>query len=176
MACIAADTALVKPPHVLIEKTKLLQEYGVKVQVAVYTDGDIDNAHRYLIKTGLLEKPYYWLILPALPGLSPMHSPKSMAESLLFYVNRIREIDEDCQILVAAAGRAATYLATFAILLGLHIRIGMEDTPWYWPHRDDVIDNNVNCFKMFKTIIEALGREIIEPDEFRELVGMRKRG
>ncbi len=57
-----------KLPHVLIEKTRLCQELGVKPQVAVYSDGDVDNADRYLIKTGLLEKPYYWIILAALPG------------------------------------------------------------------------------------------------------------
>ncbi len=39
----------------------------------------------------------------------------------MHYTNRIKEIDEDSQIVVCASGRASTYLTTFALLLGLHI-------------------------------------------------------
>jgi 3-keto-5-aminohexanoate cleavage enzyme len=82
-ATFAGDTLIAKPPHVAIEKVRICQELGVKPQIAVYSDGDIDNAHRYLIRTGLLEKPYYWIVLPALPGGSPMHNPKAMVEVLM---------------------------------------------------------------------------------------------
>jgi 3-keto-5-aminohexanoate cleavage enzyme len=176
VATYLGDTAALKPPHVMIEKTRLCQEYGVKPQVAVYSDGDIDNADRYLIKTGLLEKPYYWIILPALPGCSPMHSPKAMVEGLMHFVNRIREIDEGSEIVVCAAGRASSYLATFALLLGLDIRVGMEDTVWMWPHRNELIKNNVEVYKMFEQLIKLLGREIMSPDEFRKKVGMKNLG
>jgi len=176
VAAYCGDTLFVKPPHVMIEKTRICQELGVKVQVAVYSDGDIDNADRYLIKTGLLEKPYYWIILPTLPGGSPMQNPKAMVEVLMHYTNRIKEIDEGSQIVVCASGRASSYLTTFALLLGLHIRVGMEDSVWKWPHRDDKIKNNLETFLAAKQIIELLGREIIDPNEFRQMMGMRKPG
>ncbi len=175
-ATYVGDSVLLKPPHVMIEKTRLCQEYGVKPQIAVYSDGDIDNADRYLIKTGLLQKPYYWIILPALPGCSPMHSPKAMVEGLMHLVNRIKEIDDNCEIVVCAAGRGATYLATFAVLLGLDIRIGMEDTIWKWPHKADLIKDNVEIYKIFEQLVKILGREIYKPDEFREKVGMKNLG
>lgn len=54
-------------------------------------------------------------------------------------LNRIEEIDEGSQILVWASGRAPVYLTTFALLLGLHIRVGMENTLCRWPHRDEMI-------------------------------------
>jgi 3-keto-5-aminohexanoate cleavage enzyme len=176
VAAYCGDTVFVKPPHVMIEKTRICQELGVKPQVAVYSDGDIDNADRYLIKTGLLEKPYYWIILPTLPGGSPMQNPKAMVEVLMHYTNRIKEIDEGSQIVVCASGRASTYLTAFALLLGLHIRVGMEDSVWRWPHRDDKIKNNLETYMAAKQMIELLGREIIEPAEFRKLMGMRKPG
>ncbi len=170
------DTMLVKPPHVMIEKTRICQELGVKPQLAVYSDGDIDNAHRYLIKTGLLEKPYYWIVLPALPGSSPMHSPKAMVEVLMHYCNRIKEIDEDSQIVVCASGRASSYLTTFALLLGHNIRVGMEDTVWRWPHRDDLIKNNLEIYQSARQLVELLGREIVTADEWREMMKMRRPG
>jgi 3-keto-5-aminohexanoate cleavage enzyme len=177
--CYCGDTIFVKPPHVFIEKTRICQELGVKPQVAVYTDGDIDNARRYLIKTGLLEKPYYWIILPALPGGSPLnYNPFAMAEGLLHLVKRIRDVDREVHadpesvIMVCAAGRASSYLATLAILLGLHIRVGMEDTIYMWPHKDDRIKSNAEVFLTFKNIAESLGRKVVTPDEYRKMIGL----
>ena len=167
---------MVKPPHVIIEKTRICQELGVKPQIAVYSDGDIDNAHRYLIRTGLLEKPYYWIVLPALPGGSPMHSPKAMVEVLMHYCNRIKEIDEDSQIVVCASGRASSYLTTFAMLLGHNVRVGMEDTVWKWPHKDELIKHNLETYQSAKQLAELLGREVIDPDEWRKMMKMRKPG
>ena len=176
VAAFCGDTLFCKPPHVMIEKTRICQELGCKPQIAVYSDGDIDNADRYLIKTGLLEKPYYWIILPTLPGGSPMQNPEAMVEVLMHYNNRIKEIDEDSQIVVCASGRASTYLTTLALLLGLNIRVGMEDSVWRWPHRDDKIKTNLETFLAAKQMVELLGREIIEPDEWRKLLKMKKPG
>lgn len=175
-ACFVGDTLLAKPPHVIIEKTRICQELGCKPQIAVYSDGDIDNADRYLIKTGVLEKPYYWIILPNLPGGSPMQNPKAMVEVLMHYTNRIKEIDADSQIVVCASGRASSYLTAFALLLGLHVRIGMEDTVWRWPHRDEKIKRNVETFLWTKQLVELLGREIVDPNEWRKLLNMKKPG
>jgi 3-keto-5-aminohexanoate cleavage enzyme len=52
----------------------------------------------------------------------------------------------------------------------------MEDSVWKWPHRDDKIKNNLEIFLATKQIIELLGREIIDPNEFRQMMGMRKPG
>ena len=141
----------------------------------MYDDGDIDNARRFLVASGVLAKPYYWLILPALPGCSPMHNPEQMADGLLRMVRAIRDIDQDTFILVCAAGRASTYLATFAVLLGLHVRVGMEDTLWPYPHRDDIIQRNVDHFLQMKSIAELLGRELMTPAEYREAIGLPAR-
>ncbi|MDR3294872.1 MAG: 3-keto-5-aminohexanoate cleavage protein [Clostridiales Family XIII bacterium] len=171
-ATFTGDLLFTKLPHAMIEKTRLCQQYGVKPQIAVYSDGDIDNADRYLVKSGLLEKPYHFLILPALPGCSPMPNAKGMAEGLLHLYNRIMDIDKGASVMVCAAGRASSYLSTLALLLGLDIRVGMEDTVWKWPHKDDKIENNAAQFKTAKTIAELLGRELGSPDDYRKKVGI----
>jgi 3-keto-5-aminohexanoate cleavage enzyme len=171
-AICCGDSMFFKAPHVVIQKTKMIQDRGLKPVVAVYADGDIDNARRFLIDTGLLKKPYYWLILPALPGCSPMHTPEMMIDGLMRMVRAIRQIDDETVIGVCAAGRPSTYLATLALVMGLHVRVGMEDTVWKWPHRDDILDSNVAQFKLACGIAEALGREVMTPHEYRELVGI----
>ncbi len=176
VAAFCGDTLFAKAPHVMIEKTRLCEELGVKPQVAVYDDGDIDNADRYLIKTGVLKKPYYWIILPTLPGGSPMHNPRSTAYGLLHMTGLIYDIDPESIIIVCAAGRASSYLAIFALFLGLHVRVGMEDTVWVYPHKNDMIKNNAEHFKMFKSIAELMGRQVATGDEYRQLVGLKPTG
>jgi 3-keto-5-aminohexanoate cleavage enzyme len=99
-----------------------------------------------------------------------------MVEVLMHYCNRIKEIDENSQIVVCAAGRASNYLTTLALLLGHHVRVGMEDTVWKWPHRDELIKNNIETYLSTKQIVELLGREIVTPNEWREMLKMRKPG
>ncbi len=172
VATYCGDTLFTKPPHVMIEKTRLCQEYGVKPQIAVYSDGDIDNASRYLIKSGLLEEPYHFNILPALPGCSPMPNAKAMVEGLMHLRNRILDVAPDAVIMVCAAGRASSYLATQAMLLGLNIRVGMEDTVWKWPHKNDKIESNAEQYKMYKTMAGMLGREVCTPNGYRKMIGI----
>jgi 3-keto-5-aminohexanoate cleavage enzyme len=175
-ACYCGDTLFAKPPHVMIEKTRLCQELGVKPQIAVYSDGDVDNADRYLIKTGLLEKPYYWIILATLPGGSPMHNPKQMVNGLMHLCELIYDIDRESIIIVCASGRASTYLAVMAMLLGLHIRVGMEDTIWEFPHKDTLIKSNAECFRKYKLMAQLLGREVADGNEYRKLIGLPAQG
>jgi len=172
-ATYCGDTLFAKPPHVMIEKTRICQERGVKCQIAVYSDGDIDNADRYLIKTGLLEKPYFFLILPTLPGGSPMQNPRQMVYGLMHLVGAIKDIDDEAIIAVCAAGRASSYLATLALCLGLHIRVGKEDSVFKWPHKDDRIEDNAETFLAFKTMAELMGRKVATGNDYREMIGLK---
>lgn len=169
------DTLFSKPPHVMIEKARLCQKYGVKPQVAIYSDGDIDNAARYLIRSGLLDDPIHFLILPAIPGCSPMPNAKGMVENLMHLHNRIRDVAPEAVVMVCAAGRASSYLATQAVLLGLDIRVGMEDTVWMWPHKDTKIESNAAQFRMFSELCGLLGRTVCSPNDYRSAVGIPER-
>lgn len=171
-ATYTGDALFVKPVPVILEKTRLILESGAKVMIAVYTDGDVSNADRYLIKSGLIEGPSYWCVLPALPGCSPMENPRQMMDGLMRTASMIYDIDPEATILVCAAGRAAMYLVTAAALLGLHVRVGMEDTVWLWPHRNDRVQSNVQYLEMAKSMAAVLGRDIATHSEYREMVGM----
>jgi 3-keto-5-aminohexanoate cleavage enzyme len=101
-----------------------------------------------------------------------MHNPRQMVDGLTRMVGLIKDIDPESFIVVCAAGRASTYLATLAILLGLHVRIGMEDTVWPYPHRDDLITSNAEQFSRIRTIAALHGRELMTPAEYRRAQGM----
>jgi 3-keto-5-aminohexanoate cleavage enzyme len=168
-AVILGDNLFVKPPHAMIEKTRIVLDAGLVPQLAVYTDGDVDNARRFLIDSGLLTPPLTWLVVPGLPGCSPMWGPDSMVDGLMRLVRLIRQIDPQGLIVTCAGGRAGLYLANLALLLGLHVRIGMEDTVWKWPHRDDLIESNAETFRTVRGMAETLGRELMSAEEYRQL-------
>jgi len=169
-AVYLGDSLLAKPAPILLEKTRMLLEAGSVPEIAVYTDGDISNADRYLIRSGLIGPGAVWLILPALPGCSQMNNPRQMAEGLMRMSGLIRDIDPQAVILVCAAGRASSALAMMAVSMGLHIRIGMEDTYYLHPHKNDVIRSNLQTFEMAKMLSGASGRPIATRAEYRDLL------
>jgi len=172
-AIILGDNHFVKSPAAIIEKTRRALDAGLTPQIAVYSDADIDNARRYLIDSGLVQGPLNWLVLPGLPGCSPMYSPETMVDGFMRLVRLIRFIDADSTIIACTGGRTSSYLATLAILLGVHVRVGMEDTVWKWPHRDDKIQSNVEVFQQISGIATALGRELMSANEYRELMSLK---
>jgi 3-keto-5-aminohexanoate cleavage enzyme len=171
-AVYTGDALFAKPVPLMLEKTRLIQESGAKVLIAVYTDGDVNNADRYLINSGLVDTPSYWVILPALPGCSPMENPRQMIDGLLRMASAIYDVDPEATVLVCAAGRATTYLVTAAALLGLHVRVGMEDTVWLWPHRNEKVQSNLQFLEIAKSLAQVLGRDIASHEEYREIVGV----
>jgi 3-keto-5-aminohexanoate cleavage enzyme len=166
------DSLFAKPVPVILEKTRLLIEHDTKPIVAVYTDADVSNADRFLFRSGLLDEGQIWCVLPALPGCSPMDNPYQMIDGLLRLVRLVYDTDPKAKIVVCSAGRASSYLVTVAATLGLDIRVGMEDTVWRWPHRDEKLASNLQAFLTAKAIAQALGRDVRTPAEYRQAMGL----
>jgi len=169
-AIILGDNLFVKPPHAIIEKTRLVLDAGLTPQIAVYSDADVDNARRFLIDSGLVAGPLTWLVVPGLPGCSPMYDPHSMIDGFLRIVRLIAHVDPGATIVACAGGRAGLYLANLALLMGHHVRVGSEDTVWKWPHRDELIESNAEVFEIVRGMVDGLGRELMTGDEFRDLM------
>ena len=159
---------------------ELMEERNCRPEICVHSLGEVELAYRLLIKPAIVRKPYAWQILVNVPSIgSRMHDwmphPRAMAETLLTMVNRIREIDPDAFILVCQSGRASIYLSTYAMLLGLHVRLGTEDTMWRWPHRDEIIASNQQVVRDHVALAQLLGRRAATGDEYRALIGLPPR-
>jgi uncharacterized protein (DUF849 family) len=156
-----------------------LEEVGVKPELAVHSSGEIELAKRKLIDTGILKKPYNWLILYGLPfnvgrtlvSGTWVSDAQDMTQHMFLMVDQIRKIDPTSVISVCAAGRASLYMTTLATMMGLHIRVGTEDTPWKYPNSDERLKSNLEMFKMAKDIAALLGRKPATANEYRELIG-----
>lgn len=174
-ATYIGDSLFVKPAPIMIEKVRLINEAGSVPEIAVYTDADVSNADRFLIKSGLIQTPAAWLVLPALPGCSPMDNPRQMIEGLTRTVSAIKDVDPDAFIMVCAAGRASMHVAALAALMGLHIRVGMEDTYWLWPHREDRVESNLQALQIGQMISQVVGRPVATQEDYRTMLGLPDR-
>ncbi|MDD1753627.1 MAG: 3-keto-5-aminohexanoate cleavage protein [Methanotrichaceae archaeon] len=159
----------------------ILKENGVKPEIVIHTNAEIDLAERILIKSGLLPNPNLWILLHGTLNRGPrffreyMPNERAMCQALLFVIERIKEIDPGGFITICCAGRASKYLVTLALLLGINIRMGHEDTVWHWPHKDEKIKSNAEEVRWAVTIARMLGREVMTPNEFRQIIGLKPR-
>jgi len=92
---------------------------------------------------------------------------------LHLYTRQIRDIDPTSVITVCAAGRATLYLTTLATMLGVNIRVGLEDTMWRYPNSDEQFSSNLEMFQKAKTIAELHGRHVATAGEYRADLGVR---
>ncbi|GAA0518136.1 3-keto-5-aminohexanoate cleavage protein [Pigmentiphaga sp. GD03639] len=168
------------PDAFMIPAVQALEEHGVKPEIAIHSSGEIELAKRKLIDTGILKKPYNWIVLYGLPfdvgrtliSGTWVSDAQDMSRHLFLMVDQIRKIDPDSVITVCAAGRASLYMTTLATMMGLHIRVGTEDTPWKHPHRDERLKSNLEMFGMARDIAGLLGRTPASANQYRALVGL----
>ena len=52
------------------------------------------------------------------------------------------------------------------------VRVGMEDSVYMYPHKDQKIQTTAEAVKVVADIARSLGREIATPDEAREILGI----
>jgi uncharacterized protein (DUF849 family) len=167
------------PEAFMVPAVETLEATGVKPELAVHSSGEIGLAKRKLIDTGILKKPYNRLILYGLPfnvgrtlvSGTWVSNAQDMTKHLFLMVDQIRQIDPTSVISVCAAGRAGLYMTTLATMMGLHIRVGTEDTPWKFPNSDAKLKDNLEMFEMARRIAELHGRSPATPNEYRALVG-----
>lgn len=154
-------------------------EHDVRVMFAIHSAAEVDLANRLILSKGILKQKPLWGILIGYPYddtttrlATYLANPKAMVTELIQIVDRIREIDPGAFILVAAAGRASHYLVTTAMLLGLHVRVGTEDTAFKYPHSDELLQSSKESVDRLRVTAEALGRRLATAEEARELLGI----
>lgn len=158
---------------------QVVQRQSARLFFSIHSTAEVDLANRLILRRGLAPTPACWLILigyqydDATDRLATyLANPKAMLSELTQVVERIREIDPDGFVAVCAAGRAGHYLATAAMLLGLHVRVGTEDTVYRYPHRDELLEGNREMVERVAATAAALGRRLATPAEYRRMIAL----
>ena len=140
----------------------VFKETGVKPEIEVFETGMISNA-LFLHKKGLIELPMHFNFVLGAPGAMP-----GTVKNLLFLAESIPPTSTWS---VAGIGRAQIPLATTAIVLGGHVRVGLEDS-LYLP--DGTLATNAKLVEKVVTLAREIGRDISTTAEARAVLGLNK--
>jgi len=140
-----------------------MKERNVKAAITVYNIKQIEDMKKWAIETGIEPRPYLNLSL----GLFGDPARRDILQHWLQYVPK------ECDWIAETAGRNWLPVAVEAIMSGGHARAGMEDSVFMYPHRDDVIKSSAESVIKVRRISEELGRDIANPQEARQILGLK---
>lgn len=150
-------------PQFLNFLAQIFKENDVKPEIEVFETGMINNA-LYLLKKGFLYTPLHFNFVLGVPGAMP-----GTVKNLLLLSESIPAGSTWC---VTGIGNTEIPLATAAVVLGGHVRVGLEDN-LYLP--DKTLATNLDLVQKVVAIAREIGREIATPAEARSILSLNPR-
>jgi len=135
-----------------------MQRNGVTPELEVFDLGHLSNAKR-LAAEGALKLPQHVDCVLGVPG--------GLDASVEHLVDCIRALPAGCSWSVAGIGRMQLPMATVAIAMGGHVRVGLEDNIWYTKGK---LARNEELVARVTRIAAELGRPVATPDEARRIL------
>ncbi|MGK9166675.1 3-keto-5-aminohexanoate cleavage protein [Inquilinus limosus] len=162
------DTLLTASPTRSREFAQRLRDRGIKPEWEAFSPAHLLQDMRTLIDEGLDEPPYFVNLCLGLhhvfQGAVP-YSPKMLQVMVEF-------LPSQSLFTVSAAGDAQLPATVQMLLLGGHVRVGLEDNLHYRPGEPAT---NVQLVERIVRIIRELGMEPATPAEAREMLGLPRR-
>ncbi len=154
------DRVYANPFEVIDYLAAAMVETSTKPEMEVFEPGMIANA-LLLAKKGLAVAPFHFDFVLGIPGSLPA-TPKN----LLFLSE---SIPPGSTWTVAGAGRWQLPMAALAIVMGGHVRVGLEDNLYY---RKGELATNEQLVARVARLAAELGRPVATPGETRKILGL----
>jgi 3-keto-5-aminohexanoate cleavage enzyme len=143
--------------HYAAEMTKR----NVKPELEVYHSGCMWVLHD-LVQQGLLEPPYW---IQTVMGYQTSSYP-----TVQNVVDLLREFPNETLWLCAGIGPYQVPMTTLALILGGHVRMGLEDNIYY--RRGEKARSNAQMVERVVRIANELNREVATPLQARKMLAM----
>jgi len=140
-----------------------MKEAGTKPEMEVFEPGMIANAQG-LVDRGLVTVPLHFDFVLGNRGSLP-----ATAKNLLFLSE---SIPAGATWTVAGIGRWQLPMAALAIVMGGHVRVGLEDNLYY---RKGELATNEQLVARVARLAAELGRPVASPPEARRILGLGQR-
>jgi len=140
-----------------------MREKGIKPELECFNNGHLNEAHR-LIEQGALEEPYYINLIFG-QGTFTRPTPENV-------LNMVSNLPEAAEFNLLAVGQHQLPLTTLSVLLGGHVRVGMEDNLYY--RRGEPAQSNAQLVERTVDVVQSLDRDLATPDEARERLGIER--
>ena len=138
-----------------------MKERGIKPEMEIYQPGLFWVAHD-VMSQGLLDPPYVFQFV-----MGYQTSTYPTPANLLGLIN---EVPSQSQYWVAGLGPFQLPMVTMGILLGGHVRVGMEDN--VYSERGRLLESNAEAVERVVRIARDLNREIATATEARSMLGL----
>jgi 3-keto-5-aminohexanoate cleavage enzyme len=155
----------VNDPTMISSLAGKMLDRGIVPEWEAFDFGMVDYA-QYLVSHGVLKPPCYCnLLLGSLGTLSA--TPFNLATI-------VRALPAGVTWAVAGIGRFQFLMNSLAIMMGGHVRVGLEDNLWYDEERTRLA-TNPDLVARLANLARAAGREVASPDEARTMIGLPPR-
>ena len=156
-------TIVVQTPAQLREQVRLIKSYGVKPEMEIFDSGNLWFA-KQLCAEGLVNDPPLFQLCLGIPWGAPVNT-QTMAY-------QVGELPKNAVWAGFGIGRMEFPMVAQAVLLGGHVRVGLEDNLWL---EKGVHASNATLVEKAGRIITLLGSRIASPDEARKILGLKAR-
>jgi len=156
-------TIVVQTPAQLREQARLIKSYGVKPEMEIFDSGNLWFA-KQLCAEGLVNDPPLFQLCLGIPWGAPVNT-QTMAY-------QVGELPKNAVWAGFGIGRMEFPMVAQAVLLGGHVRVGLEDNLWL---EKGVHASNATLVEKAGRIITLLGSRIASPDEARKILGLKAR-
>ncbi|MFJ6146561.1 3-keto-5-aminohexanoate cleavage protein [Streptomyces anulatus] len=153
----------VSTPDMLRTGAKRIQELGVRPELEIFDTGQLWFA-KQLLAEGLLDDPTVFQLCMGIPWGAPADPGVLQA--------MVNMLPQGAQWASFALGRMQMPWVAQSILLGGHVRVGLEDNLYLGK---GVKATNGQLVERAIRITESLGSRVATPDEARAKLGLRPR-
>ncbi len=153
----------VSTPDMLRAGAAHIQSLGVKPELECFDTGHLWFA-RQMIKEGLVDSPPMFQLCHGIPWGAPADTTtmKAMVDSL----------PDDAVWAGFGIGRMQMPMVAQTVLLGGHVRVGLEDNLYL---EKGVYASNADLVERAANIVSLMGAKVLGPDEARAKLGLKER-
>ena len=142
---------------------RTMREAGTKPEMEIFEPGMISNAQALVAKELATEPLHFDFVLGSRGSLP------ATAKNLLYLSETI---PPGSTWTVAGIGRWQLPMAALAIVMGGHVRVGLEDNLYY---RKGQLATNEQLVARVARIAAEVGRPVAAPEEARQILGLPRR-
>ncbi|MFI1758487.1 3-keto-5-aminohexanoate cleavage protein [Streptomyces sp. NPDC020571] len=153
----------VSTPDMLRAGARRIQELGVRPELEIFDTGQLWFA-KQLLAEGLLDDPTVFQLCMGIPWGAP--ADPGVLQSM------VTMLPEGARWASFALGRMQMPWVAQSILLGGHVRVGLEDNLYLGKGNKAT---NAQLVERAVTITESIGARVATPDEARAVLGLKPR-
>ncbi|MGD9569955.1 MAG: 3-keto-5-aminohexanoate cleavage protein [Sedimentibacter sp.] len=139
---------------------RILFEKGIKTECEMYSINDFKYIN-FLISLGLIESPYWIQLLLGGNGVQPNIDFMQLAANML---------PAESLLSIIGVGPCQTPIITAAMILGHHVRVGLEDSVYF--DAGELAKSNAQLVERAVNIAKEIGRPVATPAQAREMMGL----